>query len=74
MRTVQIQVFLSPVSISLYNLFITINGNIYADNGAFKHRFYKRSLDSTFQRDILPQLHDCTSLFIDINDSIYCSL
>lgn len=62
-----------PTSISLYNLFITINGNIYVDNGAFKHRFYKRSLDPTFQRDIMPQLHSCTSLFIDINDSIYCS-
>lgn len=62
-----------PVSISSYNLFIAINGNIYIDNGAFKHRFYQRSLDPIFQRDVMPQLHNCTSLFMDINDSIYCS-
>ena len=58
---------------SLYNPFITINSNIYIDNGTFEHRFHKWSTDLTRHDAFRSHLSNCTNIFIDVNDSIYCS-
>lgn len=63
-----------PDMFSAYNLSITIQDNIYVDNGTFKHRLQKWSSHPAFSRTVTPILYKCTSLFIDINDSIYCSI
>lgn len=64
---------LSPVSDIVQNLFITLEGNIYIDNGIFKYQLRKWFLNPIFHEHFVSLLRNCTSIFIDIKDSVYCS-
>ena len=54
------------------NLFVTINGDIYASKkrNNYTIKWTKNSSDAV---DVVKSSYDCFSLFIDTNNSIYCS-
>ena len=56
-----------------YGLFVTKNGDIYVDNGTDNHRIDKWSLNVTNGIFVMNVTSRCRSLFIDINNTLYCS-
>jgi hypothetical protein len=57
-----------------FSLFVTSNGDIYIDNGE-KNGHVEKWIPSTSQYStVLFVCPSCTSLFIDRNYSIYCSM
>ncbi len=57
------------------NLFIMSNGNIYVDNDYFINRQLDIWLLNTTTNDTVANfISRCTHLFIDINNSFYCSM
>lgn len=56
-----------------YGIFATSNGDIYVDNGDTNHRVDKWSWNTTSSVAIMNTTSRCLSLFIDINDTLYCS-
>lgn len=46
------------------HLFVSSEGNIYNDDGTFNHDYPQWSMNQT----------ECTSIFFDINNTIYCSM
>ncbi|UJR19328.1 hypothetical protein I4U23_022457 [Adineta vaga] len=59
---------ISPISI-----FVTTNGDIYVDNGN-QGRVEKRILGSSASTSVMQVDDFCSGLFIDINDTLYCSI
>jgi hypothetical protein len=57
-----------------YSVFATMNGDIYVDNGGTDHRVDKWILNATDSVNTMNVTNTCYGLFIDIYDSIYCSL
>ncbi len=57
-----------------HSIFITINDDIYVDNGNINGRVEKWSLETN--NGIVEMYVDqkCYSLFVDINDTLYCSM
>jgi hypothetical protein len=56
-----------------WSLFVTINGDVYIDNGIFHDWLYKWAINATSSELVRKVNGTCTGLFIDINNGIYCS-
>ncbi|UJR16931.1 hypothetical protein I4U23_003829 [Adineta vaga] len=61
--------FIEPLSI-----FVTIAGDIYIDNGFVNGTVERWSLNQTIIGPVLNVNTSCQSLFVDIYDTIYCSM
>ena len=57
-----------------YRIFVTVNGDVYADNGAYKHRVEKWAKNATNSTYVMFVSEQCNGLFVDVYDSLYCSL
>jgi tripartite motif-containing protein 71 len=55
------------------SVFVTINGDVYADNG-YNGRVEKWATNATNSVTVMTVPSYCYSLFVDINDNLYCSL
>ena len=55
-------------------IFVTNNGDIYIDNGYSNGRVEKWTLNATSGITVMNVNGSCYSLFIDTNDTLYCSL
>ncbi|CAF4014776.1 unnamed protein product [Rotaria sp. Silwood1] len=65
------------ISVNLSNpgsLFVTNNEDIYVDNGFSNNRVDKLSYNATISERVTGVNGSCTGLFIDSNQSLYCSL
>jgi hypothetical protein len=56
-----------------YGLFVASNGDIYVDNGAVNNRVDKWTSNATSSIAVMNVTSRCISLFVDVNDSLYCS-
>jgi hypothetical protein len=56
---------------NLYSIFVTINGDIYVHNGI---RVDKWTLDANISISVMNINAVCMSLFIDISNTLYCSM
>ncbi|CAF2816322.1 unnamed protein product [Rotaria sp. Silwood2] len=64
---------LSTNSTNLWSIFVTTDGDIYADNGIENGYVNKWTLNAT-ENGIEVNIHEwCTGLFVDINYHLYCS-
>ncbi|CAF1256478.1 unnamed protein product [Adineta steineri] len=80
----QIQVWLSGSSIptrnitsgvtSPYSIFATITGDIYVDNGYANNRVDKWASYGNISSSVMQVQGACYDLFIDVNNTLYCSL
>ncbi|CAF0882064.1 unnamed protein product [Adineta steineri] len=80
----QIQVWLSGSSIptrnittgvtSPYSIFATITGDIYVDNGYTNNRVDKWASYGNISSSVMQVQGACYDLFIDVNNTLYCSL
>ncbi|CAF1031063.1 unnamed protein product [Adineta steineri] len=61
--------FLNP-----HFVFVTINGDIYIDNGAMNGRVDKWVLNGNTSVPVMYVNSACWGLFIDINNTLYCAL
>ncbi|CAF0832630.1 unnamed protein product, partial [Adineta steineri] len=61
--------FLNP-----HFVFVTINGDIYIDNGAMNGRVDKLVLNGNTSVPVMYVNSSCWGLFIDSNDTLYCAL
>jgi hypothetical protein len=59
--------------INPWSLFVTMDGNIYVDNGDFNNRVDKWMLNATNSESVMNVHGSCTGLFVDINNTLYCS-
>jgi secreted PhoX family phosphatase len=57
-----------------YSIFVSILGDIYVDNGYFNNQVDKFPYNSTDPVPIMNVNGSCYGLFIDMNNTIYCSL
>jgi hypothetical protein len=55
-------------------IFVTNNGDIYIDNGAYNGRVDKWSKDLMSRELVMYVNSSCFGLFVDMNDTLYCSL
>ncbi|CAF3911058.1 unnamed protein product [Adineta steineri] len=55
-----------------YSVFVTANGDVYVDNG-FKGRVRKWTLNATTSVTVMYVSDVCYGLFVDMNNTIYCS-
>ncbi|CAF1279357.1 unnamed protein product [Adineta ricciae] len=56
------------------NLFVTLNGDIYFENGGENGRIEKFTSNSTNSSFVAQFSGNCFGLFIDIRNNLYCSL
>jgi hypothetical protein len=56
------------------SVFATINGDVYIDNGYSNRKVSKWSENATSATFVMSVSDTCQDLFIDIYDSIYCSM
>jgi hypothetical protein len=56
------------------SIFVTINGDIYVDNGGSNGRVDKWTLNSNTSVPVMYVKSSCYGLFVDINDTLYCSM
>ena len=57
-----------------YSVFVTINGDIYVDDGTLNRRVIKWSYQSNSFQIVMNVNGSCFELFIDSNHTLYCSL
>jgi hypothetical protein len=57
-----------------YSIFVSILGDIYVDNGYFNNQVDKWASNSTNSVIMMHINGSCYGLFLDINDTLYCSL
>ncbi|CAF3810862.1 unnamed protein product [Adineta steineri] len=65
------------ISVDFFNsksVFITNNGDIYYDNGNLNHRVDKWISSTDTFVNVMNVNASCYGLFIDINDTLYCSV
>ena len=55
-------------------IFVTVNGDIYIDNGAINHRVDKWTLNANSSVIAMNVNDSCFGLFIDTKDFVYCSV
>ena len=55
-------------------IFATTNGDIYVDNGNNNGRVDKWSSNATIGVTVMSVTDQCDGLFIDLNDTLYCSV
>ncbi|CAF1091298.1 unnamed protein product [Adineta ricciae] len=56
-----------------YGIFSTSNNEVYVDNGELNHQVNKWILNMTTRTIVMNVSDRCLSLFIDMNDTLYCS-
>ncbi|CAF3771951.1 unnamed protein product [Adineta steineri] len=56
------------------SLFVTSNGDIYIDDGYKNSRVQKWSVETNTFTTVMNVNSPCTGLFVDINDTLYCSM
>ena len=58
------------------SLFVTSNGNVYVDNGSSstRRRVDRWALNETAATRVMNVTATCTGLFVDINNTLYCSM
>ncbi|CAF4318626.1 unnamed protein product, partial [Adineta steineri] len=56
------------------SLFVTSNGDIYIDDGAFNDRVQKWSAETNFFVTMMTVNSSCSGLFVDVNGTLYCSM
>ncbi|CAF1338588.1 unnamed protein product [Adineta steineri] len=61
--------FMQPLS-----LFVTSNGDIYIDDGDYNGRVLKWSAAASTFTTVMNINSSCISLFVDIHDTLYCSM
>ena len=59
---------------SPYRIFVTINSDVYADNGQYNYRVQKWVMNTTSSTTVMLVNEHCNGLFMDVYDSLYCSL
>ncbi|CAF1178450.1 unnamed protein product [Adineta steineri] len=57
-----------------WSLFVTSNGDIYIDDGVKNRRVQKWSVETNNFSTVMNVDSLCDGLFVDINDTIYCSM
>ena len=57
-----------------YGIFATINGDIYVDNGNSHQRVDKWTLNATSSVAVMNVSDRCDGLFVDSNNTLYCSM
>ncbi|CAF3980133.1 unnamed protein product [Rotaria sp. Silwood2] len=57
-----------------YSVFVKNNGDIYVDNGYSNNRVDKWILNLSTSSSVMYVKQACYSLFIDINNNLYCSM
>jgi hypothetical protein len=60
--------------INPWSLFVTIQGDIFVDNGNPNNRIDKWMANETNSKSVMHANGTCTGLFVDINNNLYCSL
>ena len=56
-----------------HGLFVTAIGDIYIDNGCINGRVDKWSVNSTIGTAVMNASVCCDSLFVDVNETLYCT-
>ncbi|CAF1568159.1 unnamed protein product [Adineta steineri] len=56
-----------------YDLFATTLGDIYVDNGINNRRVDKFSLNSNISTTVMSVPNECSGIFVDISNNLYCS-
>jgi len=56
------------------SIFVTTNGDIYIDNGDYSGRVDKWIVENETWISVMNVTSPCMSLFIDIDDNLYCSM
>jgi len=59
---------------SPWSLFVTPSGDIYVDNGQLNGRVDKWTSNTNFSVPAMYVNQSCQGLFVDINDTLYCSI
>ncbi len=57
-----------------YSIFVTITGDIYIDNGYQNGRVDKWALNANTSVPVMNVSSFCAGLFVDISDTLYCSM
>ncbi len=57
-----------------WSLFVTTSGDIYVDNAGWNNQVSKRTLNTNSSFDAMYIGAACYGLFVDINNTLYCSL
>ncbi|CAF1250224.1 unnamed protein product [Adineta steineri] len=57
-----------------YSIFVTTNGDIYVDNGYRYGRVDKWTKDGNDRSTVMYVNSSCNGLFVDTNDTLYCSI
>ncbi|CAF0923348.1 unnamed protein product [Adineta steineri] len=60
--------------INPYSLFVTLNGDIYIDDGEQNGRVQKWIAETNTFVTVMRVSLSCWGLFVDINDTLYCSI
>lgn len=64
----------SDVKLNPYSIFVTITGDIYFSNLYENGRVIKWSLNTNITVLVMHVNSSCTGIFVDINDTLYCSM
>ncbi|CAF4032888.1 unnamed protein product [Adineta steineri] len=56
------------------SLFVTLNGDIYIDDGSMNNRVQKWIAQTNTFVTVMNVSSECAGLFVDINDTLYCSM
>ncbi|CAF1420880.1 unnamed protein product [Adineta steineri] len=57
-----------------YTLFVTVNGDVYVDNGYSNSQVDKWTVNSTIGVSVMNVKAACWGLFVDMYNNLYCSL
>ena len=55
------------------SLFVTTSGDVYVDNG-YNYRVDRLTLNTNISVSVMHVYGPCSGLFVDINDTLYCSM
>jgi len=56
------------------SLFATLSGDIYVDNSFVNDRIDKWSINANKSVIVMTNVKDCYSIFVDINNTLYCTM
>ena len=56
------------------SIFLTTNGDVYADNGYFNGRIEKWTINASNSITVMNIIGRCGGIFVDVYDNFYCSL
>ncbi|CAF4239172.1 unnamed protein product, partial [Adineta steineri] len=58
----------------LWSLFVTLNGDIYIDDGNKNGRVQRWNAETDTFATVMNVSSECAGLFVDINNTLYCSM